>query len=100
MGEPTPAPRGEEIVSVSATPAPQPAPPAPTPQPRPTPAPPAPVSPAERYGRGVQLWTSNRVAALEEFRAAAAGGNLDAHYYLGLSYVEGKNLHALNRAEV
>ena len=40
------------------------------------------------------------LAALGEFRAAAAGGNPDAHYYLGLSYVEGKSLHTLKRAEV
>jgi tetratricopeptide (TPR) repeat protein len=99
-GEPTPAPRGEETASISATPAPQPAPAAPTPQPSPTPAPPAPASPAERYGRGVQLWSTNRGAALEEFRAAAAGGNLDAHYYLGLAYVEGRKASSLQRAEV
>ncbi|MDT5272831.1 MAG: Tetratricopeptide repeat [Acidobacteriota bacterium] len=99
-GEPTPAPRGEEIVSVSATPAPQPTPAAPTPQPTPTPAPPAPTSPAERYGRGVHLWATNRGAALEEFRAAAAGGNADAHYYLGLAYVEGRKTSSLQRAEV
>lgn len=97
VGEPTPAPHNEEIVSVSATPAPQPAP---TPQPSPTPAPPAPTSPAERYGRGVHLWASNRGAALEEFRAAAAGGNIDAHYYLGLAYVEGRKTSSLQRAEV
>jgi tetratricopeptide (TPR) repeat protein len=99
-GEPTPAPHGEEIVSVSATPAPQPAPVEPTPQPTPTPAPPAPTSPADRYGRGVQLWSTNRGAALEEFRAAAAGGNIDAHYYLGLAYVEGRKPSSLQRAEV
>jgi tetratricopeptide (TPR) repeat protein len=78
------------------TPTPAPPPPTPTPQP----ARPAEVSPAEHYGRGAQLWSSNRSAALEEFRAAASGGNPDAHYYLGLSYVDGKNLHALKRAEV
>jgi tetratricopeptide (TPR) repeat protein len=99
-GEPTPAPRGEEIVSVSATPVPPSAPAEPTPQPSPTPAPPAPASPAERYGRGLQLWSSNRGAALEEFRAAAAGGNLDAHYYLGLAYVEGRKTSSLQRAEI
>jgi hypothetical protein len=27
-------------------------------------------------------------------------GNADAHYYLGLSYVEGRNLQSLKRAEV
>jgi tetratricopeptide (TPR) repeat protein len=99
-GEPTPTPHGEEVALVSVTPAPQPAPVQPTPQPTPTPAPPAPTSPAERYGRGVQLWSSNRGAALEEFRAAAAGGNVDAHYYLGLAYVEGRRLGSLQRAEV
>ncbi|MET0646847.1 MAG: tetratricopeptide repeat protein [Pyrinomonadaceae bacterium] len=99
-GEPTPAPQGEETASVNTPPAPQPATPAPTPQPTPTPAPPAPASPAERYGRGVQLWSLNRGAALEEFRAAAAGGNADAHYYLGLNYVEGRRLGSLQRAEV
>ncbi|HEV7893669.1 MAG TPA: tetratricopeptide repeat protein [Pyrinomonadaceae bacterium] len=99
-GEPTPAPRGEEIASARATPAPQPAPVEPTPPPTPTPAPPAPASPAERYGRGVQLWASNRGAALDEFRAAAAGGNIDAHYYLGLAYVEGRKAGSLQRAEV
>ena len=57
-------------------------------------------TPAEHYRRGVELWSSNRGAALEEFRAAASGGSLEAHYYLGLGYVEGKNLHALKRAEV
>ena len=98
-GEPTPTPQGQEIVSVSATPEPQPTP-QPTSQPTPPPAPPAPASPAERYGRGVQLWTSNRGAALEEFRAAAAGGSADAHYYLGLAYVEGRSVSRLQRAEV
>jgi tetratricopeptide (TPR) repeat protein len=99
-GEPTPTPRGEETASADTPPAPQPAPAEPTPQPSPTPAPPAPASPAERYGRGVQLWSSNRGAALAEFRAAAAGGSVDAHYYLGLAYVEGRSLSKLQRAEV
>jgi tetratricopeptide (TPR) repeat protein len=99
-GEPTPAPRGDETASVNTPPAPQPAPAAPTPQPTPTPAPPAQPAPADRYGRGVQLWSSNRGAALAEFRAAAAGGNVDAHYYLGLAYVEGRQLGSLQRAEV
>jgi tetratricopeptide (TPR) repeat protein len=99
-GEPTPAPHGEEVATVNPTPAPQPAPAPPAPQPTPTPAPPAPASPSERYGRGVQLWGTNRGAALEEFRAAAAGGNVDAHYYLGLAYVEGRRPGSLQRAEV
>ena len=98
-GEPTPTPHVEETASVNAPPASEPTPP-PAPQPSPTPAPQAPASPAERYGRGVQLWPSNRGAALEEFRAAAAGGNPDAHYYLGLAYVEGRNAGSLKRAEV
>jgi tetratricopeptide (TPR) repeat protein len=98
-GEPTPTPRVEETASVNVAPAPQPTP-TPTPQPTPTPVPPAPASPAERYGRGVQLWSSNRGAALEEFRAAAAGGSADAHYYLGLAYVEGRKPGTLQRAEV
>jgi tetratricopeptide (TPR) repeat protein len=100
-GEPTPSPPGEQTASAVTPPAPQPAPAEPTPQPTPPPpAPPAPASPADRYGRGVQLWASNRGAALEEFRAAAAGGNFDAHYYLGLAYVEGRKAGSLQRAEV
>ncbi len=99
-GGPTPAPPGQETASAGTPPAPQPATPEPPPPPTPTPAPPAPASPAERYGRGIQLWPSNRGAALEEFRAAAAGGNADAHYYLGLAYVEGRRLSSLQRAEV
>ncbi|MBV9923579.1 MAG: tetratricopeptide repeat protein [Acidobacteria bacterium] len=97
-GEPSPTPT-VETVSVNVPPAPTPPPP-PPPQATPTPARPAPASPAERYSRGVQLWSSNRGAALEEFRAAAAGGNVDAHYYLGLSYVEGRKPGTLQRAEV
>jgi tetratricopeptide (TPR) repeat protein len=86
----------------------------PTPQPTPTPAPreqptpqPTPArettataTPEEHYRHGQMLWSSDRGSALNEFRAAAAGGNYDAHYYLGLSYVEGRNLHSLKRAEV
>jgi tetratricopeptide (TPR) repeat protein len=98
-GEPTPTPQVEETASVNVPATPTPAP-QPTPQPSPTPAPQAPASPAERYGRGVQLWSSNRGAALQEFRAAAAGGNPDAHYYLGLAYVEGRKANSLQRAEV
>nr|MDQ3806078.1 hypothetical protein [Acidobacteriota bacterium] len=58
------------------------------------------ASPAERYRRGVELWSSNRAAALEDLRAAAGAGNPDAHYYLGLSYVEGRNIQTLKRAEI
>ncbi len=99
-------PRHEETAA-----APQPQPPSqPAPQTGPTPqqqspqAPPpqAPsdAPPADRFRRGVELWATNRPAALSEFRAAARGGNPDAHYYIGLSYVEGKNINSLNRAEV
>lgn len=98
-GEPTPTPQAEQTASADVPTAP-PSTPQPTPQPSATPAPPPPASPAERYGRGVQLWSSNRGAALEEFRAAAAGGNVDAHYYLGLAYVEGRKAGSLQRAEV
>ncbi|MET0623494.1 MAG: tetratricopeptide repeat protein [Pyrinomonadaceae bacterium] len=96
---PSPTPGVETAAVTQPTAQPTPAQPTPPP-PTPTPAPPAPASPAERYGRGVQLWGANRGAALEEFRAAAAGGNLDAHYYLGLAYVEGRNTGSLKRAEV
>ena len=86
-----------------ASPQASPTPPA-RPQQQPTPQTPAAreqaATPDEHYRRGQGLWSSNRPAALEEFRAAAAGGAYDAHYYLGLSYVEGRNLHALKRAEV
>ncbi|HEX7314184.1 MAG TPA: tetratricopeptide repeat protein [Pyrinomonadaceae bacterium] len=98
-GEPTPTPQVEQTASAVVPPAPQPTA-QPTPQPTAPPPPPPPASPGERYGRGVQLWSSNRGAALEEFRAAAAGGNVDAHYYLGLAYVEGRRTGALQRAEV
>jgi tetratricopeptide (TPR) repeat protein len=97
------SPRESQAASSTSSvlPSTQPTPAQPTPTPaRPTPKPPAEASPAEHYARGSGLWSSNRAAALEEFRAAAAGGDYDAHYYLGLSYVEGKNPHALKRAEV
>ncbi|HYH85365.1 MAG TPA: tetratricopeptide repeat protein [Pyrinomonadaceae bacterium] len=108
---PTPTPRpGEtadtqttdegEVASTVPPPAtaqPQPTP-APTAQPTPaSPAPPVASTPAEHYRRGVELWSSNRSAALSEFRAA---GNPDAHYYLGLSYVEGRDMRSLKRAEI
>jgi tetratricopeptide (TPR) repeat protein len=111
--QPTPAPTPHAGAQATPTPvmetasAAQPTPPPATPTPAPpqpaptTPAAPATAaSPAERYGRGVQLWGSNRGAALDEFRAAASGGNLDAHYYLGLAYVEGRKTSSLQRAEV
>ena len=72
--------------------------PTPQPTPQPTPARRDASSPAEHYQRGVELWSSNRAAAFQEFQEAAGGGNVDANYYLGLSYVEGKDIHSLNRA--
>lgn len=103
--QPAQQPREGETATITQVPAQtQPTPSAPTPTPRPTPTPPparpAEVSPAEHYQRGTSLWQSNRASALVEFRAAAAGGSIDAHYYLGLGYVEGRNLHSLQRAEV
>ena len=109
---PTPTPRAgeqpntqqqEEQTASLTQPTPQPTPtPAPREQPTPTPAPPreTAATPEAHYRQGQMLWSSDRGTALSEFRAAAAGGNYDAHYYLGLSYVEGRNLHALKRAEV
>ncbi|HWS54262.1 MAG TPA: hypothetical protein VN228_09055, partial [Pyrinomonadaceae bacterium] len=80
------------------------APPTPAPQPAPAPpsqpARPAEAPPAERYRRGVELWSSNRAAALDDLRAAAGAGHPDAHYYLGLNYVEGRSLQSLKRAEL
>jgi tetratricopeptide (TPR) repeat protein len=99
--QPSPTPGETASVTQPAAPPVATPPPPPPPPPTPTPAPPADAgSPAERYGRGVQLWSSNRGAALAEFRAAASGGNLDAHYYLGLAYVEGRKTSSLQRAEV
>ncbi|MCA1633434.1 MAG: tetratricopeptide repeat protein [Acidobacteria bacterium] len=77
--------------------------PAPTPggppAPAPMPARPPASSPAEHYKRGVELWSSgNRSAALGEFRAA--GNNPEAHFYLGMSLVEGRDLRSLKRAEI
>ena len=57
-------------------------------------------SPSEQYQRGVGLWTTNRAAAVAEFRAAAERGNSDASYYLGLSIAEGRDPRALKRAEL
>lgn len=67
----------------------------------PTPVPTSTLRPAitanDHYERGAQLWSSgNRSAALTEFRAAQSVP--DSHYYLGLSYVEGRNLQTLNQA--
>ena len=60
------------------------------------------LSASERYQRGQQLWESgNRRAALEEFRAAAAGGVADAYYYLGSEYfAEGRDPKTLSDGEL
>ena len=118
LAPPTPAPtpdgrQGEragetgppagQTIDASAPTASQPTPAAPAAAPTPEPATaarPAESSPAERYQRGVELWGANRSAAVGEFRAAAGAGNPDAHYYLGLSYVEGRSPQTLKRAEL
>ncbi|HEV2864549.1 MAG TPA: tetratricopeptide repeat protein [Pyrinomonadaceae bacterium] len=102
-GQPQPPGQGETAsASQPATPsAPQAAPtPAPQSLPPQPPQPPSDSTPNARYRRGVELWSSNRAAALSEFQAAAGAGLPDAHYYLGLNYVEGKNINGLKRAEV
>jgi tetratricopeptide (TPR) repeat protein len=78
------------------------APAATTPAPQPTAAPSraSSGSPSDQYQRGVALWTTNRGAALAEFRAAAERGNSDASYYLGLSIAEGRDPRSLRRAEL
>ncbi|HEX8069123.1 MAG TPA: tetratricopeptide repeat protein [Pyrinomonadaceae bacterium] len=87
--------------NAAASPAPAnqlPTPSAPAPAP-PTAAPPA-RTPAEHYERGVTLWPTDRAAALSEFRVAAAAGNPDAYYYLGLNFAEGRDPRTLGRAEL
>ena len=106
---PTPGQQGNTNTRPDATPTPANPQATPTPQPQATPTPPPPtpaptrpaeLSPADSYQRGVQLWSSNRGEALRLFRAAANAGNPDAHYYLGLGYVEGRDLGSLKRAEI
>lgn len=60
------------------------------------------LSASERYQRGLQLWAQgDRRAALEEFRAAAAGGVPDAYYYLGSEYyAEGRDPKSLTDGEL
>jgi tetratricopeptide (TPR) repeat protein len=102
-GDQTNAQQQEEQTASLTQPTPQPTlTPAPREQPTPSPAPPreSAATPEAHYRQGQQLWSSDRGSALNEFRAAAAGGNYDAHYYLGLSYVEGRNVHSLKRAEI
>lgn len=63
-------------------------------------SPPAPARTAqEHYRRGLALWSANRQAALEAFRAAAPS-NPDAYYYLGLGYAEGREPKTLKQAEL
>jgi DNA-binding SARP family transcriptional activator len=70
-------------------------------QARPSPATlPADASPRDHYERGVQLWHTNRSAALTELGAASQGGNADADYYLGLNLAEGRDPRALRRGEL
>jgi tetratricopeptide (TPR) repeat protein len=57
-------------------------------------------SPSDQFQRGLVLWTTNRAAALAEFRSAAERGNSDASYYLGLSIAEGRDPRSLKRAEL
>jgi hypothetical protein len=79
-----------------------PTPPAPTPDTRQettTPAPPA-LSASDHYQRGIQLWATDRRAALEEFRAAVPVVP-DAYYYLGLEYYpEGHDAKTLSDGEL
>lgn len=78
---------------------PQPSPSA-SPPPKHAPEPtPANLSASDHYRRGVELWNSNRKAAVTEFRAAAQS-NPDAYYYLGLSIAEGREPRSLMRAEL
>jgi hypothetical protein len=64
-----------------------------------TPTPPA-LSPSEHYQRGLQLWASNRRAALEEFRAAVPAVP-DAYYYLGSEHFsEGRDVKSLSDGEL
>lgn len=105
-----PSPKAKPTASIQNQPlSPQPTPPRPvrvnTPDTSPVPPPPLTstisVSPSEHYNRGLELWVSNRAAAVEEFRAAAIrGGHPDAYYYLGLNFAEGRDPRTLQRAEL
>ncbi|HEY0081396.1 MAG TPA: tetratricopeptide repeat protein [Pyrinomonadaceae bacterium] len=124
LGQPTPTPTNEETadtdnantqaadaarIAAGATATPRsenanrpPDAPSATPTPPPTDAPSraSTGSPSDQYQRGVALWTTNRAAAVAEFRAAAGRGNSDASYYLGLSIVEGRDPRSLKRADL
>ena len=58
------------------------------------------VSPTEHYQRGIQLWATDRRAALEEFRAAVPSVP-DAYYYLGSEYYsDGRDVKSLSDGEL
>jgi len=102
--KPAPSARARDTESEAQTgaPATSPAKPATTPASGQTTSPAPVLSASERYQRGQQLWESgNRRAALEEFRAAAAGGVADAYYYLGSEYyAEGRDPKSLTDGEL
>ncbi|HZH31190.1 MAG TPA: tetratricopeptide repeat protein [Pyrinomonadaceae bacterium] len=122
LGQPTPAPADEDAaerdaetaaaqraegIAAATTPRdeaasrlPEASAPTPTPRATATPLREPSGSPSDQYGRGVALWTTNRAAAIAEFRAAAGRGNSDASYYLGLSIAEGRDPRTLKRAEL
>lgn len=66
----------------------------------PSPPPPPPPANNDPFARGEALWRQNRAAAVAEFRRAAAAGNADAYYYLGLNIAEGRDPKTLPRAEL
>ncbi|MEJ7712748.1 MAG: tetratricopeptide repeat protein [Pyrinomonadaceae bacterium] len=92
----TPAPIATtpSVVAVASNPAPLPTP-APV-QPREEPTK---LSPSEQYRRGVDLWSSNRAAAVGAFLQAAQSVP-DANYYLGLNIAEGRDPKSLGRAQL
>ncbi|HEX8142980.1 MAG TPA: hypothetical protein VF553_10320 [Pyrinomonadaceae bacterium] len=112
MSAPSPAPTRARDVEAAAHPAARVPPtaiasasPAPTSETTqaalPPPLPPPPVlSASDHYQRGVELWATDRRAALEEFRAAASGVP-DAYYYLGSEYyAEGRDPKTLGDGEL
>jgi hypothetical protein len=105
---PTPSPRAREGGAETGPPSTTQAPAAPgaLPAPEASATQPAPaetavtVSPADHYQRGVQLWATDRRAALQEFRAAVPAVP-DAYYYLGSEYYsEGRDVKSLSDGEL
>lgn len=90
---PSPAPTAAVAVVVA-----QPTTPPPTVPPTPAPPPTRAATVADRYQRGVDLWGSNRGAAVREFLAAQSVS--DSNYYLGLNIAEGRDPASLGRAEL